>query len=157
MIELWVFVALVIFLGLVYWKGWKPILAMLDKRSERIRQEIEEANALREEAQRTLAELKRRQRDAVGEAKDIVEHAKVEAERMRAHAEKDLEETLARRERQAIEKIEQLETKAVAEVRARAVDLAIAAAAGILEREIGPDKARQLIDQSIDEVSSKLH
>jgi len=70
----WLTVSLGIFLGLVVWKGLKPILASLDARGERIRSEIEEAQTLRDEAQKLLAEYKRKQRDALKEAGEIVEH-----------------------------------------------------------------------------------
>src|SRR3546814_3300105 len=50
----------------------------------------------------------------------------------RSQAAEDLKETLARREKAAIEKIAQSETQALQEVRAQAVDIAIAATAKLL-------------------------
>ncbi|MGB6228571.1 MAG: hypothetical protein WBF53_00405, partial [Litorimonas sp.] len=54
--EFWVLVPLVLFLAFVAWKGgFKAIGKALDKRSEAIRDELDEAKRLREEAQTLLA------------------------------------------------------------------------------------------------------
>jgi len=153
---LWVAVALVIFLGLVFWKGFRPMLQALDARAERIRAEIDEAQELREEAQKTLAEYKRKQRDAMKEAEEIVDNAEAETKRMRERAERDLEESLERRERQAMEKIEQAEQSAVREVRNQAVSVAMIAARQLMEKSIDKDKAEEMIQASIDDLPKRL-
>src|SRR3546814_7760908 len=93
------------------WKARQPVLDGLDARAERIRAELDEAQRLREEAQKALAEYKRKQRDAAKEAEDLLANAKHEAELLRRQAAEDLKETLARREKAAIEKIAQAETR----------------------------------------------
>src|SRR3546814_8710659 len=97
------------------WKARQPVLDGLDARAERIRAELDEAQRLREEAQKALAEYKRKQRDAAKEAEDLLANAKHEAELLRRQAAEDLKETLARREKAAIEKIAQAETQARSE------------------------------------------
>jgi F-type H+-transporting ATPase subunit b len=154
--ETWVAVALIVFLGLVFWKGFKPILQGLDARAERIRAEIQEAQELREEAQKTLAEYKRKQRDAMKEADEIVANAESEAKRMRERAEHDLEESLKRRERQAMEKIEQAEQSAINEVRNQAVNVAMIAARELMEKSIDKDKADAMIRDSIEDLPKRL-
>src|SRR3546814_13824331 len=83
------------------WKARQPVLDGLDARAERIRAELDEAQRLREEAQKALAEYKRQQRDAAKEAEDLLANAKHEAEVLRRQAAQDLKETLAPRERLA--------------------------------------------------------
>jgi F-type H+-transporting ATPase subunit b len=154
--ETWVAAALIIFLGLVFWKGLQPMLQSLDARAERIRAEIEESQELREEAQKALAEYKRKQRDAMKEAEEIVANADAEAKRMRERAEHDLQESLTRRERQAMEKIEQAEAAALREVRDQAVNVAMIAARQLMEKAVDKDKADAMIKQSIDELPKSL-
>ena len=155
--EFWVAVAFVILLAMgLYW-GLRPILGMLDQRSARIRKQIDEAQQLREEAQRTLAEYKRRQRDAAKEAEEIVEHAKEEAKRLRERAETDIERQLERREQMTIEKIEQAEQQALQEVREQAVEVAVAATARLLRENLGKDKQSALVDEAIEDISKRLH
>jgi F-type H+-transporting ATPase subunit b len=154
----WVAVAFVILLGVaVYFKVHKALLGKLDERAARIKAQLDEAQTLREEAQKTLAEYQRKQRDALGETERIIEHAKEEARRMREAAEAELERSLARRAEQAEEKIAQAEAAALKEVRNQAVDVAMAAASKLLAEEVKPAKAKALIDESIEELSTKLN
>ena len=154
----WVAVAFVIFFAIIFWlKVHKALFAGLDKRIARIKEELDEAQSLREEAQKTLAEHKRKQRDTLAEVEKIVEHAKEEAARLRKAAEKGLEQSLARRAQQAEEKIRQAEAAALKEVRNTAVDIAIAATAQLLEENLDKKRADELVDKSIGELSGKLN
>lgn len=154
--ETWVAVALIIFLGLAIWKGLQPLLQGLDARAARIRAEIEEAQQLREEAQKALAEYKRKQREAMNEAEEIVANAEAEAKRMRERSEHDLQDSLKRRERQAMEKIEQAEQSAINEIRNQAVNVAMVAARQLMEKAIDKDKADAMIQDSIDDLPKSL-
>lgn len=153
----WLALALLIVLGVILWKGLKPILAALDARGERIRRELEEAQSLREEAQKLLAESKRRQRDAIEEAKQIVEHARHETERMRETAQKELEQSIERRRHMAEEKIHQAELEALNQVRNHAVDAAVAAAARLIAENLDEARVAEVTAKSIEEVAGKLN
>lgn len=153
----WVAVAFVVFVGLMIWKAAKPILGGIDARAERIKAELDEAQRLREEAQKTLAEYKRKQRDAAKEAEDLLANARHEADLLRNQAAEDLKQTLARREKAALEKISQAETQAVQDVRAKAVDIAIAATAKLLSENVDPQRDQAMVDQAIKDLGRRLH
>jgi F-type H+-transporting ATPase subunit b len=153
----WVAVAFFVFAGLMIWKARQPVLKGLDARAERIRAELDEAQRLREEAQKALAEYKRKQRDAAKEAEDLLANARHEAELLRRQAVADLEQTLARREKAALDKITQAETQAVLDVRAKAVDIAIAATAKLLSENVDPTRDQSIVDQAIKDLGRKLH
>ncbi len=155
--EFWVAVAFVIFAGLMVWKGTKPILAALDARSNRIHQQIEEARSLRAEAERALGEAQRKTREATREAEAILAQAAAEAERLKAQAAESLEATLRRRERNAIDKIAQAETRAVEEVRNRAVEVAVAATARLLQEQMEGAQGDKLVEDAITEIGRRLH
>ncbi len=154
----WVAVAFVILLvTLFYFKVHKALIGQLDARAARIKAQLDEAQTLREEAQKTLADYQRKQRDAITETERIIEHAKEEAQRLREQAEADLQHALARRREAAEEKIAQAEAAALKEVRNQAVDVAMAAAAKLLAEEVKPAQSKALIDESIEELSKKLN
>ncbi|MFQ5774469.1 MAG: F0F1 ATP synthase subunit B [Kiloniellaceae bacterium] len=155
--EFWVAVAFVLFAAAVFRPIKRRLLAALDARGERIGAEIEEAQTLREEAQKLLAEYKRKQRDALDEAEEILNHAKTEAARLREQAEQDLEASLRRREQAAMEKIAQAEAQAVQEVRDQAVDVALAATARLIEANLDKKRSAALVEQAIRDLSDKLH
>jgi F-type H+-transporting ATPase subunit b len=154
--ETWLALSLLILVGAIIWKGLKPALAGLDKRADRIAKAIAEAEMLREEAEKTLAEYKRRQREALGEAQHILDHARGEVDRIAQQAARDLETQIARREQLALAKIAQSEQAAVAAVRGKAVDLAIAASAEALRRQLDDKGSAALIERSLDDVAQKL-
>src|SRR3546814_521210 len=139
------------------WKSRQPVLDGFDARAERTRSALDEAQRLREEAQKALAEYKRKQRDAAKEAEDLLASARHEADLLRRQAADDLTQTLARREKAAIEKIAQAEAQAVQEVRAQAVDMAIAATARLLSESVDPTRDQGLVDQAIKDLGRKLH
>ena len=155
--EFWVAVSFVIFVALVAKKAWVSITTSLDARAARIAQTIEEAKQLRAEAQSTLSEIQRKQREAMKDAQAIVESAKAEAERMRKRSEEELQASLVLRERQAMDRIAQAEKQATAEVRNMAVDVAIAAARQVLQQQIDPAKAGELVDQAIAQLPARMN
>ena len=153
----WVAVGFFVFVGLIVWKVRQPMLEGLDARAERIKSELDEAQRLREEAQKALAEYKRKQRDAAKEAETMLAHAKREAKLIREEATEDLKAVLRRRERAAVEKIAQAETQAIQEVRSQAVDIAMAATAKLLSENVDPGRDQAMVDQAIRDLSGKLH
>ena len=153
----WVAIAFAAFVILVAKPVTRALFGVLDARAERIRAEIEEAQALREEAQKTLAEYKRKQRDALKEAEAILDHAKVEAARLGEQAERDLEAALERREQAAVEKIAQAEAQALQEVRDQAIEMALAATAKLISDNLDQGRADQMIDRAIRDLAGKLH
>lgn len=156
--EYWVLVAFLIFVGLLWRAGVPGIIGKsLDGRSEAIRNELDAARRLREEAQALLAEYQKKQRDAETEAKAIVDAAKREAEAMAADTVKTLTEQLQRRTKLAEDKIARAEAQAISEVRATAVDGALAASAKILSAKSVGATAANLVDASIADLRSKLN
>lgn len=156
--EFWVYLSFFVFMGvLVYLKVPGLIAGALDKRADAIREELDEARRLREEAQSVLAEYERKQRDAEEEAAEIVALAKKEAKALAAETRERLKETLERRTKIAEEKIARAEEQASNEVRAMAVDVAIDVARNIIDKKMTPAASTKLIDQNIEELKTRLN
>ncbi|MEH6726671.1 MAG: F0F1 ATP synthase subunit B [Hyphomicrobiales bacterium] len=154
----WALVGLILFLALIiYVKVPGKIAEGLDKRSNDIRTELEEARRLREEAQALLAEYQRKQREAEREAEDIIGQAQREAKAMAKEAKAKLEAYVTRRQKQAEDKISQAEAQAVQDVRTRSVDVAIQAAEAIITDKVSGKVADELIGKSIKDVAAKLN
>lgn len=154
----WAFVALVIFTAIVfYMKVPGMISKALDDRADRIRNELEEARRLREEAQQLLAEYQRKRKEAEKEAADIVDAAKREASQLVSEAQQKTEDYVARRAALAEQKIGQAEREAVNEVRASAVDIAIEAARALLAGRVDAKAGAELFKASLQDVKAKLN
>src|SRR5215467_39190 len=90
--EVWVVLAVIIFAIGVWKPARRAVLGGLDSRAARIRDELDTARRLREEAQEALAGYQKQQRDAAAEAEAIIAHARAEAERIATQAAHNLEE-----------------------------------------------------------------
>jgi F-type H+-transporting ATPase subunit b len=155
--EFWVLVAAIIFVAVVWKPARRAVIGSLDARAARIRQDLDEARRLREEAEQMLAEYRRREREGAAEAAAVVAHAKAEAERLAQRAAEELEQALQRRQRLAEERIAQAEAKALDEIRAVAVDVAIAAARQTLVEQLDERAGARLLDAAIAELPQQLH
>ena len=126
--EFWVAVSFVIFIGVLVYLGiHKKVVSALDARALRISKELEEARRLREEAEKLLADYRRKLGDVVTEVDNIIALAAKQAETLAAETRQSLKEHVDRRIKLAEEKIARAEMEAVREFRSVAVDAAIAA------------------------------
>lgn len=155
--ETWVAIAFIIFVVLAGRPIGRALGKALDGRAARIRNQLDEARALRDEAERMLADYQKKQIAATRESEAIIARARDEAERIRRDGAANLEAAFARREKMALEKIAQAEAQAVADVRNRAVDIAMAAASRLLKDNIDSGKGDALVDSAITELDRKLH
>ncbi|WMS41753.1 ATP F0F1 synthase subunit B [Acuticoccus sp. MNP-M23] len=154
----WALIGLIIFAVIVVAVGApKKIVALLDKRTDRIRDDLDEARKAREEAQALLAEYQRKRRDAERDADAIIEEARKEAKRLTEEANEKLRDMVDRRTKSAENKIAQAEAQALGEVRARASDLAVAAAADLLTRKLDGNAGAKMLDESIETVQQRLN
>jgi F-type H+-transporting ATPase subunit b len=155
--EFWVAAAFVAFVGVLIKFAYRRIVDALDSRADGIKDEIEEAKRLREEAQQLLANYQRKHRDAVKEAEEIIEQAKGDATRMAAQAAADLETEVKRRTELAFAKIARAEAQVIQDVRNMAVDLAVRAAGQLVRDRLGEEQAGKIVDNAISELSRKVH
>lgn len=153
-----VLIAFLLFIGVLLWVGVPKLLGgMLDKRAEGIQNELNEARALREEAQALLASYERKQKEVAEQAARIVEHAKGEAAEAAELAKEELKKSIARRLQAAEDQIASAEASAVKEVRDRAIQVAVSAASEVIASKITATEANGLIDAAIGDVEAKLH
>ncbi|TCO74238.1 F0F1 ATP synthase subunit B [Rhodovulum euryhalinum] len=154
------FVVLLSFLAfiavLVYLKVPGKVTAMLDARAAGIQKDLDEARALREEAQTVLASYERKQKEVQEQAERIVETARFEAEAAAAKAKEDLKLAIERRLAAADEQIESAKAGAVREVRDRAIAVAVAAARDVIEKQMTAEANDRLVDAAIGDVQAKL-
>ncbi|WP_108262882.1 F0F1 ATP synthase subunit B [Mangrovicoccus ximenensis] len=153
-----VLLAFILFVAvLVYFKVPGILGRMLDKRADSIRSELDEAKALREEAQTLLASYKRKQDEMAAQAEKIVETARKEAKAAAEKGKAELETSIARRMAAAEEQLASAEAQAVKEVRDQAVNVAIAAAGEVIAKQMGPAETGAMFDDAVSQVKSKLH
>ena len=153
-----VWLAFIAFIAvLVYLKVPGKLGGALDARANDIRSELDEAKALREEAQTLLASYERKQREVAEQSERIIVTAKEEAAVAAAKAKDELKTSIERRLAAAEDQITSAEAKAIQQVRDSAVSVAIGAAGDAIAAKMTAADSNALIDEAIADAGSKLH
>ncbi len=145
--------ALVVLIGMLVVKVPAKIAAMLDKQIAGVRTQLDEAKALRADAERLRAEYEAKAKAAEADAATMRAHAQQEANQIIAKAKRDAEDLMARRTKRAEDKIAAAERNAIAEVRALAAETAAKAAAVLIAEHHDAGADRAMIDRSISVLS----
>ncbi|MDD9878644.1 MAG: F0F1 ATP synthase subunit B [Magnetovibrio sp.] len=154
----WVLVSFVMFVAvLVYLKVPGMVTGALDKRAEKIKSDLDEAEALLTEAQDLLASYQKKQREAADEAEKIKAAAREEAKRITDHGQERLAQSLERREKLAMDRIAQAEAAAVDAIKAETVDIAIDATRELLATKLTDAKADAMIGDAIKDLPKQLN
>ena len=156
--EIVVTIGFLIFIGVLgYLKVPGLLSSKLDGRATRIKADLDEARALREEAQALFAGYERKQKEVKDLADEIVANARADAERAAELAKEDIRRSVARRLATATEQIEAAEKAAIRAVKDRAVAVAVAAAGDVMRERIEAGDSAALIDAAITEVGARMH
>jgi len=153
----WVAISFVAFVVLLWKPAKKAIGEALDARAAQIARDIAQAEALKAEAEKLLAEYRAKHQNAMKEAEGIVAQAKADAERAAKIAAAEFEESLKRREERALVKIAKAEAAAKAEVRDAAVEAAIAATQDLLVRKLDAGAKARLVDKAVADMARRLN
>jgi F-type H+-transporting ATPase subunit b len=149
--EGWVYVGLTIFILIAIFvaKAPKTITDLLDARIAETRRTLDEARAIRAEAEALLKNAQAQSQASAGDAAAIVENAEAEAKTLLADAKKQAVDLTARRAKMAEDKIAAAERSAVAEVRAKAASAAASVAAQVIAQSHDVKADKGLIDHAI--------
>lgn len=153
---LWTIITFVIVLTILRFTAWKPLLAALSAREEKIRSSIEQAEQARADAQRLLEENKRQQAQAEAQAQKIMNEGRAIAERMKSEILERAHASSQQMVEQARGEILREKEQALAQLRSEVADLAILAAGKIIEGDLDTKKHRQLIEATIGGLSKTV-
>lgn len=153
-----VLLGFLLFLAIIFYVGVPKMLGgMLDARADGIRSELDEARALREEAQTLLASYERKAREVEDQSARIVTEARANAETAAEQAKAEIARSITRRLAAAEDQIASAEAKASRAVRDSAASAAVAAAAEVIAGGTSAADQNKMIDDAIDEVGRQLH
>jgi len=149
-----IFLLVVVVLGKF---AWGPILALLQQREEFIHRSLADAKRDREEAETRLKEYAAKIQGARNEAAALVEEARRDAERVR----EDLRQRARTEADTMIQNAERqigLQTqRAIQDIRREAVDLSVAIASKIIQRNLTKEDNQRLIDDALKQVETRGH
>jgi F-type H+-transporting ATPase subunit b len=135
--------------------GLPQIKGAMNARTEKIRNDIETAEAQREEADSLLAEYRAQLNDARAEAGQIIEEARQAADQIKRDQEARLQAELAELRERAVNDIEAAKAQAMTDLRSEVAQLAIGAAETIVGRNLDAATQTQLVDDYIDQIAAR--
>ncbi|WP_019832259.1 F0F1 ATP synthase subunit B family protein [Sphingomonas sp. PR090111-T3T-6A] len=146
----WVALSMIVVILIMVWKKVPQAMGRgLDHKIDAIRKQLDEAAALRAEAEQLRTKAQATAAATHRDAEAILAHAKIEAEQLVAQAKVDADELIARRGKMAEEKIAAAERAAIAEVRAKTATVATAAAAALIGQRHDAAADKLLVEKTI--------
>ncbi len=141
----------IILFGLLYLVAYKPIMRMLDERSKKVKESMEQTEYIKQQAARAEEEAKKRIEAASREGQEVIARAVRTGEEVRQQAQQN-----ARQESEALiararAEIQHERDDAIDGLRREFADLTILAAEKVIERSLDKEAHRQLIDKTLEE------
>jgi len=144
-LSLWTVVIFLALLGILWKFAWGPILSAAQGREDRIQESLDVAAARQADAIRMLEEHRSQLADARRQVQEIIAEGKAAGERVRREIEEKSRAEAQRTLDQARKEIGREKDAALLELREQSVDLALAAAARLMERKLDPETDREFV------------
>jgi F-type H+-transporting ATPase subunit b len=147
-------ITFIILLVVLRFVAYKPIMRMLDERSRRIKESMDQAESIKAQSARTQEEVKKQLEEASREGQERIARALKAGEEVKQKAQEDAKkeaETLVNRARAEIQRERD---DAITEVRREFADLTVLAAGKVIEKTLDKEKHRELIEKVLEESST---
>ena len=154
--QFWVAIAFFIFIAAIFLPVKKMVTSNLDSQIDEIKNKIDEAENLKNEAQLTLGEIKKRQSEVQKEIDLIQIEAKSKIGKIENEAYQKLNDQIEKRKIISKSKIDQLVRDTNTEIQEYISSTAIEATILLLEQKLSHDQKENLINASINEMSSVI-
>ena len=148
---------IIVFLGLLVAANklfWKPLLEAVRSREDTIRQSLDDARQAKEELAKLNVESQRILAEARKQAEVILSETRTDASRLRDELRQKAQAESAGIVKNAQKQIELETARAVQQIRKEAVDLSVAIASKILQRNVTPQDNERLIEETFRELDS---
>jgi len=149
--KLWVWTLLTfgVMFGLLAKLSFKPIAEALDRRSQTIKQSLDQAEKSRAEAKKLMDDYQKQLADARNEAGKIIEEARQLGERVRKEVVEKANSEASAVVQRAQEEINRQKDKGIQEMKDTVAALSVQIASKVIEKEVNEATHRQLVDNLI--------
>ena len=154
--QFWVLIAFIIFVGAIFNPVRKIITGSLDNKISEIKNSINDAEQIKNDAQLALSEIKKRQNKVNSEIQKIKEDANKKVKIIEENFRNKLTEQIDKREGAASLKIDQMLRDANNEIQVYITDTSVATSINILKAKLDKNEKQNLIDLLIKDVNSIL-
>ena len=153
----WVTVSFFIFLGiLIYFKIPQKVKETLEQNISNIKNQINEAEKLKEDAKNILTEHEKKISNSRNEVKEMINKASEEAEKNVIKANQEFHIAVEIRKKNAEERIRQLKNQAEKDIKNASVKIAIESVEKLFKNSLDKSKLDKIYSNSIEETKLAL-
>ena len=153
----WVAVSFLIFVGVIfYFKVPQKIDDSLNESIKKIKESLDDAEKLKDEAKNILSEYDSKVSKSKEEIKNLISSAKNQAEKNIIKTNEEFHRVVENRKKSAEEKIQQMKIQAIKDVKNYSVNIAIGSVKKIIKNSIDKKKLDKIYISSIEEVKNIL-
>ena len=153
----WVTISFLLFLGiLIYFKIPQKIKEILETNISKIKNQINEAEKLKEDAKNILTEHEKKISNSKNEVKEMIERANEEAEKNAIRISKDFQNLMENRKKNAQDRIAQLKNQAEKDIKNASVKIAIESVEKLIKNTLDKSKLDKIYSSSIEETKLAL-
>ena len=152
---IWTIATFLLLVALLAKFAWRPLLEALERRQESIRKSLDDAQKAKEELARLNAESQRILAVARAEADQILSSTRSDANRFREELKQKAQAEAAGIVKNAEKQIELEAARALQQIRSEAVDISIAIASKLLERNVSKADNDRLIEETFKQIEAR--
>lgn len=153
----WVAISFFIFLGvLIYFKVPQKIIGALNESINSIKNEIENAEELKEESKNILSDYEKKIGNAKSEVKQMIDAATEEADRSVLKTNEEFHTQMENRKKNTEDRIKQMKNQALKDIKNTSVKISIQAVEVLLKNSLDKNKLNKIFASSIEETKSAL-
>ena len=146
----WVMISFFAFIGLlIYFKIPQKIKTTLDNNINNIKEQIDEADKLKEDAKNILTEHEKKISNSKAEVKQMINKASDEAEKNVIKTNQEFHNLMESRKRNAEERIKQLKNQALKDIKNASVRVAIDSVEKLIKNSLDKSKLDKIYSSSI--------
>jgi len=149
---IWTIIIFFILLLILKKYAWGPLLKSLNEREQSIKDSVEKAEYLKQEAEKILAQNKALLAKADEDARKVITEGKELAEKLRNEMVNKTNEDTSRMITQAKNEIEREKMAALNSLKDEIANLAVQAAGKIIDENLDPAKQKKLLDGFINKI-----
>ena len=153
----WVMISFFAFIGLlIYFKIPQKIKTVLNENIDDIKNQIDEAEKLKEEAKNILTEHEKKISNSKAEVKQLLNKANEEAEKNVIKTNRDFHNLMETRKKNAEERIKQLKYQALKDIKNASVKIAIESVEKLIKNSLDKSKLDKIYTSSLEETKLAL-
>ena len=153
----WVTISFFIFIGiLIYFKVPQKVVGALNQNITNIKDQINEAEKLKEDAKNILAEHEKKISSSKNEVRKMIDKANDEAEKNVIKTNQEFHKLMENRKKNAEERIKQLKNQAMKDIKNASVKIAIETVEKLIKNSLDKSKLDKIYSSSIEETKLAL-